>query len=175
MKKSLRCHEEETTVSIFDPEHSIKKMETTCSSRTLVTIYQTRWCHIPEECNLDTHSHENHMSHIFKNHVKAIIPSISWSSKWSLPFRFSNQNTACIFHPFHECYTCNQSHPLNSIILLCVKYRNINKPFTVFQLVNFLVISSSKFSPYRTAGKIIGLDALSLLFHMGDRINQLLS
>lgn len=121
----------------------------------LVTIYQTTWCHIPENCNLDTHSHESHKSHIFKNNVEAIIPPIPRSSKWSHSLRFSNQNIICICHPTHECYMCNQSHPLDSTILLCIKYININKSFTVLELVNFLVISSSKFSPYRQLAKLL--------------------
>ena len=34
---------------------------------TLVNLYQTTWCHISEDSNLDIHSHENVSSYIF-NH-----------------------------------------------------------------------------------------------------------
>jgi len=27
-----------------------------------------------------------------------------WSSEWSLPVRFSDQNFVCISHPTHTCY-----------------------------------------------------------------------
>jgi len=33
-----------------------------------------------------------------------IFPSTRKSSKWYLPFRFSNKNTACIFRLYHACY-----------------------------------------------------------------------
>jgi hypothetical protein len=32
-------------------------------------------------------------------------------SGWSLPSRFSNQNTECISHPFHVYYMSYSSHP----------------------------------------------------------------
>jgi len=40
-----------------------------------------------------------------------IFPSTSMSSKWSLPFRFSNQNIACISHLSHPCYIPCPFHP----------------------------------------------------------------
>jgi hypothetical protein len=33
------------------------------------------------------------------------------SSKWSLPFRFPDQNIVCIFHPSHACYMPRLSCP----------------------------------------------------------------
>jgi len=36
-------------------------------------------------------------------HSNIILPSTLRSLKWSLPFRFSNQNFVCISHLFHAC------------------------------------------------------------------------
>jgi hypothetical protein len=41
----------------------ILKMEVPSSSKTVVIIYQTMWCHIPED-NLYSHCCENIRSHI---------------------------------------------------------------------------------------------------------------
>jgi len=39
-----------------------------------------------------------------------IFPSMPSSSKWSLPFMFSNQNIVCISHFFHACHIPCLSH-----------------------------------------------------------------
>jgi hypothetical protein len=39
-----------------------------------------------------------------------ILTSTPRSSEWSLPFRFSNQNTLCISRLFHACYMPRLSH-----------------------------------------------------------------
>jgi hypothetical protein len=44
-------------------------------------------------------------------HSNIIFPSMSRSSKWSLPFRFCNLNIACISHLSHACYMPRSSHP----------------------------------------------------------------
>jgi len=49
--------------------------------------------------------------YICKVHSNIIIPSMSRSSGWSLPFRFSNQNTICILHLSHACYMTCPCHP----------------------------------------------------------------
>jgi hypothetical protein len=38
------------------------------------------------------------------------LPSTPRSSEWSLPFRFSNENIACIFNLSHACYISSPSH-----------------------------------------------------------------
>jgi hypothetical protein len=35
------------------------QMEVVCSYETFVPIYQTTWCHTPEECNLNILYHQN--------------------------------------------------------------------------------------------------------------------
>jgi len=50
-------------------------------------------------------------SHNFpKIHSNFNFPSMPRSSKWSLPFRFSNQNIICISHISHACYMSLPSH-----------------------------------------------------------------
>jgi len=45
-------------------------------------------------------------------HFNIIFPSMSTSSERSLPFRFSNQNIACISHLSpHSCYMLSPSNP----------------------------------------------------------------
>jgi len=39
-----------------------------------------------------------------------ILPSTPRSSEWSLPFKFSNQNTVCIYHPSDACCMPLLSH-----------------------------------------------------------------
>jgi hypothetical protein len=39
-----------------------------------------------------------------------ILPSTLRSSKWFLPFRFSNHNIVCIYHLSHPCYMSRPSH-----------------------------------------------------------------
>jgi hypothetical protein len=41
-------------------------IKTAGTSKTLITIYKSKWCHIIlEDCNLDTHCHENQQSCMF--------------------------------------------------------------------------------------------------------------
>jgi len=47
-----------------------------------------------------------------KIHPIIILPSMPRSSKWSLPFRFSNKKFVCISHPFHVCYMSSPDYPL---------------------------------------------------------------
>jgi len=44
-------------------------------------------------------------------HSNIIIPSMSRSSKWSLPFRLSNQSIVLIFNLSHACYMPRPSNP----------------------------------------------------------------
>jgi len=46
-----------------------------------------------------------------KIHTIITLPSISRSSEWSLPFRFSDQNFVCISHLSHTYYKPHPSHP----------------------------------------------------------------
>lgn len=41
------------------PVFSTLKMEAVCSSKTLINLYQTMQCHIPEDSNFHRRSHEN--------------------------------------------------------------------------------------------------------------------
>jgi len=50
-------------------------------------------------------------SYFPKIHSNIIYPSMPVSSKWSLPFQFSNQNTVYISHLFQACYMPCSSHP----------------------------------------------------------------
>jgi len=43
-----------------------------------------------------------------KSHYNIILPSISMSSEWSLPFRFSSQNILHISHTSHAPSTSSQ-------------------------------------------------------------------
>jgi hypothetical protein len=47
---------------------SLVKMETTRSSETLIPVYQTTWCHKPEDSNLAYfHLHFKHILLLYKN------------------------------------------------------------------------------------------------------------
>jgi hypothetical protein len=50
--------------------------------------------------------------YLCKIQCNIIFPSMPRSSKWSLPFRFSNQHIVCIFLFPWVCYLPCQSHPL---------------------------------------------------------------
>jgi hypothetical protein len=56
-----------------------------------------------------------------------------WSSEWSFPFSFSNNNFVCIFHLPNSCYTSHPSYaPLSSYQYL-VKSTNYESPhYAVF-------------------------------------------
>jgi len=52
------------------------------------------------------HTLPHHLSGI---HSNIIFTSTTMSCKWSLPFRFSNQNILCISHSSHPYYTLHSS------------------------------------------------------------------
>lgn len=43
---------------------STLKTEVECSSIMFITVYQTIWCHNPQDCNMNIHCHVNLKSHI---------------------------------------------------------------------------------------------------------------
>jgi hypothetical protein len=45
-----------------------------------------------------------------KIHSNIIFPSTPWSSKLSLPLRFSNKNVVCIYDLYHQFYMPHLSH-----------------------------------------------------------------
>jgi len=49
-------------------------------------------------------------SYIFEIHSNTIFPSLTWSSEWSLPFWFFDQNFVCISHLTYACYIPCPSH-----------------------------------------------------------------
>jgi hypothetical protein len=69
---------------------------------------QPATCHYPE---LDAYN--QHIPHLtsLRSIIILSFPSASRSSEWFLPFRFCNQNSACISHLFHACYMPRPSHP----------------------------------------------------------------
>jgi hypothetical protein len=77
----------------------------------------------------------NHSPKIFNIHVNIIPSFISMSSKWSLPFKFSDQNYVRISHIFHSCY---MSRPSHSHRLLCPN--NIRWTNYTVQTTELLVI-----------------------------------
>jgi hypothetical protein len=64
--------------------------EEAVSSKMLVTIYQNKCCHSPEDSNLHTHHHENFKSHTL--FVKLMSLSCSWKSvtKTATPTNLTN-------------------------------------------------------------------------------------
>jgi len=53
----------------------------------------------------------NLASSFLKFHLNIIFTATPTSPKWSLPFRFSNQNYICISHLSHACDMPHPSHP----------------------------------------------------------------
>jgi len=54
------------------------------------------------------HNFPHYFSKIYYN---IIFPSMTMFSEWSPPFRFLDENTACISHLTHAGYMCHQSYP----------------------------------------------------------------
>lgn len=61
-----QVHIWETCCLIF-MQSSAVKMGTMDSSRALATLYQTTWCHKPEDCKSSIHHSKNHKSHMYQN------------------------------------------------------------------------------------------------------------
>jgi hypothetical protein len=98
---------------MFPP--STLKMETVCSFKTLITIYQTTRCHKPEDHSINVHCCENlksctYLQPIFLMiHFNITVPSTIWSLKWFLALRYySEKFYAFIF--YSACYTYIQLH-----------------------------------------------------------------
>jgi len=53
-----------------------------------------------------------------KTNSNTILPLRPRSSKWSLPYRFSNQNFVRISYRSHACYVPHQSHLCDMIMLI---------------------------------------------------------
>ena len=71
------------------------------------------------------HLDHNPTSYFLKFHLHIILPSTSWSTKWSLSFRFPHQNPLHASHLPHTRYMPRPSHSSRfyHISLLCL---NIN-------------------------------------------------
>jgi hypothetical protein len=70
--------------SLRVPVISTLKMEVAASSKTLVTIYQTTWNHIPEESNLCSDCSENFKSHT--EHTISLCPMDQYCKCWDLVY-----------------------------------------------------------------------------------------
>jgi hypothetical protein len=71
----------------------------------LITMF-TRSCHWSLSCPVDTLP-----PYCPKIYCNIILSSTSRSTKWPLPFGFSNQNIVCIFLNSLSCYMPRPSHP----------------------------------------------------------------
>lgn len=72
---------------------------------------------------------------LLQNHFYIILPSMPRSPKWSLLFRFYNENTVCTSHFFHKCLMPHQSHAI--FFDLITTENIINLLVMVFKLTLF--------------------------------------
>jgi hypothetical protein len=108
--------------------------------------YRVRKNPTPVPILSDTRPVHNFQSYFSKINYTIILPSTPRISKWSLLFRLSNQNFACISHLSHACYMYDPYHPPwfyhPSIILWSV---NVMK----FLIMNYSP-ASRQFHPLRS-------------------------
>jgi hypothetical protein len=73
-------------------------------------------------------------------HSNVILPFVPWSCKWSLPFKFSNQNIVCISHlacvlHAHSCQPPWFDHPAEVL-----QSKNILYSDCIYQAVAFMSV-----------------------------------
>jgi hypothetical protein len=73
-------------------------MEAATTSETSVNFYKTTRRNISEHSHFQLNSIHVFQPYFSKMHFNIILPSMSRSPKWSLPFRFYDQNSVSIFH-----------------------------------------------------------------------------
>jgi len=87
----------------------VKKFPIFYGTPMFVTVFTKacQWCLVPVVPIL---------AHTFQSYLLTLYSSITFptapkSSKWSLPFKLSNQNIIRISHQSHACYMSRRSHP----------------------------------------------------------------
>jgi hypothetical protein len=75
-------------------------------------------------------------------HFNIVLPNTPWSSKWSVPFRFPDQNCLCISHVSHAYrMSCNLILLLIKFILFGEEYRLWSSPFVIFSRLLLIPLS----------------------------------